>query len=158
MITRRRFLKGAIASAAAFIIPTSLLKNVYAERSQIPLFGKATLNNVSSLDRVSARQLLIVIEKKITEILEWHKYSLNDKITRSIIQNKSSNFLESIKQRRGLDEFRVVCDKTNNSPKIIDKNQLFLDVYVKLNSSAEYHKIRFISQKGIKISELLREK
>lgn len=111
----------------------------------IVVWGQKTLlSRASALDRLNVRLLLIVIEPAIRDLLENFLFELNDDGTRSIISTKIESYLEGIKARKGVTDFAVVCDETNNTPADIDNNRLNVDIYVKPSISIEEIPVRVV--------------
>ena len=97
----------------------------------IRIWGQKTLlNRASALDRVNVRMLLIVIEPAIEALLMDYVFELNDEFSRSMLVSKLTPYLASIKARRGLYDFKVICDTSNNTPEVIDNNEMVVDVPV----------------------------
>ena len=117
----------------------------FAPGKGIVVWGQKTLlSRASALDRLNVRLLLIVIEPAIRDLLENFLFELNDTATRSIIATKLESYLEGIKARKGVTDFAVVCDETNNTPTDIDNNRLNVDVYVKPSLSIEEIPVRVV--------------
>jgi len=105
----------------------------------IAIWGQKTLTPVASaLDRANVRWLLIVIENAIEEFLDDYVFEFNDEYTRSLIRAAVNSYLETIKNRRGLYAYDVVCDDTNNSNDDIDNYRMNVDTYVQPMKAAEY--------------------
>ena len=105
----------------------------------IAIWGQRTLTPVASaLDRANVRWLLIVIENAIEEFLDDYVFEFNDEYTRSLIRAAVNSYLETIKNRRGLYAYDVVCDDTNNSNDDIDNYRMNVDTYVQPMKAAEY--------------------
>jgi phage tail sheath protein FI len=105
----------------------------------IAVWGQKTLQTKpSKLDRVNVRLLMNVIEEATENFLKNFIFEFNDELTRLLIRNQLESYLSEVASRRGLYDFRVVCDESNNTPAIIDANGLVVDVYVKPISVAEY--------------------
>lgn len=122
----------------------------------IAIWGQKTLyGRPSALDRANVRWLLIVVENAIEEFLEEYEFELNDEITRALIRSAVHDYLSSIKSRRGLYDFDVVCDQTNNSPEQIDNYILNLDYYLQPVKAAEYLYGRaVITRTGVDFTEV----
>lgn len=122
----------------------------------IAVWGQRTLQAfASALDRANVRWVLIVIENAIEAYLDENTFEFNDFITRAILQATCFNYLGGIKIRRGLYDFDVVCDASNNSNEDIDNNKLNLDYYVQPTKVAEFMKGRaIITRTGVSFSEV----
>ena len=111
----------------------------------IVVWGQKTLlARASALDRVNVRLLLIVIEPAIKELLENFLFELNDASVRSIIETKIESYLEGIKARKGVQDFDVVADDTNNTQGDIDANRLNVDIFIKPSLSIEDIPVRVV--------------
>lgn len=111
----------------------------------IVVWGQKTLQSrASALDRMNVRLLLIVIEPAIKEFLENYLFELNDVATRAIIETKLESYLETIKARKGITDYDVVCDDSNNSAEDIDANRLNVDVFIKPSRSIEEIPVRVV--------------
>ena len=120
------------------------------------LFGdKTMLAKPSAFDRINVRRLFIVLEKTIATAAKFQLFEFNDAFTRSQFKNLVEPFLRGVQGRRGITEFLVKCDDTNNTSQIIDSNQFIADIYVKPNHSINFITLNFIaSRTGISFSEL----
>ena len=106
------------------------------------VFGQKTASTVSSaFDRMNVRRLLIVLEKYIATAAKYALFEFNDAFTRARIAGMIEPYLRDVKGRRGLYDFRVVVDSTNNTAEVIDRNELVIDVYLKPTKVAEFIKI-----------------
>lgn len=111
----------------------------------IVVWGQKTLQaRASALDRLNVRLLLIVIEPAIKELLENFLFELNDPSTRSIIETKIETYLQGIKARKGIQDFDVVSDDSNNTADDIDANRLNVDVFIKPTKSIEDIPVRIV--------------
>lgn len=111
----------------------------------IIVWGQKTLQaRASALDRLNVRLLLIVIEPAIKTLLEEFLFELNDTGTRSIIETKLEAYLEGIKARRGVTDFDVVADDSNNTQDDIDANRLNVDIFIKPSRSIEDIPVRVV--------------
>jgi hypothetical protein len=111
----------------------------------IVIWGQKTLlSRPSSLNRLNVRLLLIVIEPALKEFLEDYLFELNNEDTRSDIDNKITNYLTGVKSRKGMLDFDVVCDESNNTPTVISNNQLICDVFIKPSYSIEDIPLRVV--------------
>ena len=120
------------------------------------VFGQKTATSVASAaDRVNVRRLLITIEKALATSLRPFLFEPNDTETRDRIKGLINPYLSEIRSRRGLFDFLVVCDSTNNTSFIIDQNQLVVDVYVKPTKTAEFIQVNVIvTNTGTDFSEI----
>lgn len=117
----------------------------YRRGKGIAIWGQKTLWRIpSALDRLNVRLLLIVIENAIAEALENFLFELNDEFTRRLIKAMIESYMEDIKARRGVYDYLVVCDESNNSPVDIDNYRLNVDLYVKPTKAIEYIHFRTV--------------
>ena len=109
------------------------------------VWGQKTLQvKASATDRVNVRRLLVTIEKAVTISLDDYVFELNDRTTRILITNMIDGYLSDIAGNRGLYDYRVVCDESNNDGEVIDRNELWVDIYVKPVRAAEFIQLRTI--------------
>lgn len=108
------------------------------------LYGdKTMLGAPSAFDRVGVRRLFIVMEKAIEKAARDFLFEFNDEYTRARFRNMVDPFLRDIKGRRGINEYRVICDERNNTPAVIDRNEFVGSVLVKPNKSINYITLNF---------------
>ena len=120
------------------------------------LFGDKTLQSKpSSFDRINVRRLFIVLEKAVSTASKASLFEFNDEFTRAQFRNMVEPFLRDVQGRRGITDFKVVCDGTNNSGAIIDTNKFVADIYVKPARSINYITLNFIATRtGVEFSEI----
>ena len=120
------------------------------------LYGDKTLQaKPSAFDRINVRRLFIVLEKAIAIAAKYSLFEFNDSFTRAQFVALVTPFLRDVKGRRGIYDFRVVCDETNNTPLVIDKNQFVGDIYIKPARSINFIKLNFIAVgTGVQFSEV----
>lgn len=120
------------------------------------LFGDKTLQaKPSAFDRINVRRLFIVLEKAIATAAKYQLFELNDEFTRAMFRNMTEPFLREIKGRRGITDFKVVCDQTNNTGEIIDSNQFVADIYIKPARSINFITLNFIATRtGVDFNEI----
>jgi len=112
------------------------------------LFGdKTALGYSSAFDRINVRRLFLVVEKEIAEIARVNLFEFNDEVTRTLFKNNVNPFLRDIQSKRGMYDFLVVCDTTNNTPEIIDRNEFVADIYIKPAKSINFITLNFIATK-----------
>lgn len=128
----------------------------FAPNKGLVIWGQKTLQvKPSALDRINVRFLLIVIERGLRDYLEYQVFQFNDEFTRKQIRLAVSEFLQDIQVRRGLYAYEVICDDTNNTPIIIDRNEMYVDVYLKPVRVAEYITARVvIARTGANFNEI----
>jgi len=120
------------------------------------LFGDKTLQiKPSAFDRINVRRLFIVLKKAITAAARAQLFEFNDGFTRAQFRNIVEPYLRDVKGRRGITDFKVVCDETNNTGEVIDRNEFIADIYVKPARSINFITLNFIATKtGIDFSEV----
>jgi hypothetical protein len=110
------------------------------------LFGDKTLQSKpSAFDRINVRRLFIVLEKSIAQAAKFSLFEFNDTTTQNQFVNLVTPFLADIKARRGIYDYRVVCDSTNNTGQVIDANQFVGDIYVKPARSVNFIQLNFVA-------------
>ena len=120
------------------------------------LFGdKTLLSKPSAFDRINVRRLFIVIEKAISTAAKGQLFEFNDEFTRAQFRNLLEPFLRDVKGRRGVTDFRVVCDATNNTGQVIDANRFVADIFIKPSRSINFISLNFIATRtGVDFSEI----
>jgi len=120
------------------------------------LFGDKTLQiKPSAFDRINVRRLFIVLKKAITAAARSQLFEFNDSFTRAQFRNIVEPYLRDVKGRRGITDFKVVCDSTNNTGEVIDRNEFVADIYVKPARSINFISLNFIATKtGIDFTEV----
>ena len=112
----------------------------------IVLYGDKTLQSKpSAFDRINVRRLFIVLEKSIAKAAEFSLFEFNDEFTRAQFVALVTPFLRDVQGRRGITDFRVVCDTTNNTSQVIDSNQFVGDIYIKPARSINFIQLNFIA-------------
>jgi phage tail sheath protein FI len=110
------------------------------------LYGDKTLTNKpSAFDRINVRRLFIVLETTISKAAKYSLFEFNDDFTRSQFVSLVEPFLRDVKGRRGIYDYKVVCDNTNNTPQVIDSNQFVGDIYIKPARSINFIQLNFIA-------------
>ena len=112
----------------------------------IVLFGDKTLQSKpSAFDRINVRRLFIVLEKTISTAAKYSLFELNDDFTRAQFVALVTPFLRDVQGRRGITDFKVVCDTTNNTPQVINSNQFVGDIYIKPARSINFIQLNFVA-------------
>lgn len=121
------------------------------------MFGdKTAMNRPSAFDRINVRRLFIVLEKAISQAARSFLFEFNDEFTRAQFVNIIEPYLRDIQGRRGIYDFRVVCDETNNTPEAIDRNQFIGDIYVKPARVINFIQLNFVAVRtGVEFSEIV---
>lgn len=121
------------------------------------LFGDKTLYTLNSaFDRINVRRLFITLEKSIVAAAKGTLFELNNEFTRANFRNIVEPFLRDVQGRGGIFDFRVVCDNTNNTAEVIDRNEFIADIYVKPSRSINFIQLNFIPVRtGVEFSEIV---
>ena len=121
------------------------------------LFGDKTLLGFpSAFDRINVRRLFIVLEKAIAVAARQSLFEFNDDFTRAQFVNLVEPFLRDVQSRRGIFDFRVVCDETNNTPEIIDRNEFVGDIFVKPARAINFIQLNFVAVRtGVEFEEVV---
>tara|TARA_Y100001937_G_scaffold3316_1_gene4378 strand:- start:16238 stop:18178 length:1941 start_codon:yes stop_codon:yes gene_type:complete len=122
----------------------------------VVLFGDKTLQSKpSAFDRINVRRLFIVLEKAIATAAKFSLFELNDSFTRAQFKNLVEPFLRDVQGRRGITDFKVVCDESNNTGEVIDRNEFVADIFIKPARSINFIQLNFIATRtGVDFSEL----
>ena len=120
------------------------------------LFGdKTLLAKPSAFDRINVRRLFIVLEKAIATAAKYQLFEFNDAFTRAQFRSLVEPFLRDIKGRRGVYDFRVICDETNNTGEVIDQNQFVADIYIQPARSINFITLNFVATRtGVAFEEV----
>ena len=123
----------------------------------VVLFGDKTfLNKPSAFDRINVRRLFIVLEKAIATAAKFTLFEFNDAFTRSQFKNLIEPYLRDVQGRRGIYDFRVVCDETNNTAEVIDGNRFIGDIYIKPARSINFIQLNFVAvRSGVAFEEIV---
>ena len=121
------------------------------------LYGdKTLLKTASAFDRINVRRLFILLEKTIAIASQTTLFEFNDQFTRAQFKNLVEPFLRNIQGRRGIYDFRVVCDETNNTADVIDSNRFVGDIYIKPARSINFIQLNFVAvRSGVEFSEIV---
>ena len=120
------------------------------------LFGdKTAQSKPSAFDRINVRRLFLVLEKAIAIASKYQLFEFNDEFTRAMFRNMVEPFLREVQGRRGIFDFKVVCDATNNTGEVIDRNEFIGDIYIKPARSINFITLNFIATRtGVAFSEV----
>jgi phage tail sheath protein FI len=120
------------------------------------LFGdKTLLTKPSAFDRINVRRLFIVLEKSIATAAKYQLFEFNDAFTRAQFKNLIEPFLRDVQGRRGITDFLVKCDESNNTGEVIDRNEFIADIFVKPTRSINYITLNFVAARSsINFTEL----
>ena len=122
----------------------------------IILFGDKTgLSTPSAFDRINVRRLFIVLEKAIATASKFQLFEFNDEFTRANFRNLVEPFLREVQGRRGITDFLVVCDETNNTGEVIDRNEFIAEIYIKPARSINFITLSFVATRtGVAFEEV----
>jgi hypothetical protein len=123
----------------------------------VVLFGdKTLLARPSAFDRINVRRLFIVLEKAIARASRFSLFEFNDEFTRASFVALVEPFLRDVQGRRGIFDFKVVCDDSNNTPEIIDRNEFVGDIYIKPARSINFIQLNFVAVRtGVAFEEIV---
>ena len=121
------------------------------------LFGdKTLLATPSAFDRINVRRLFITLQKAITRASNSLLFEFNDEFTRAQFRNLVEPFLRDVQGRRGITDFKVVCDETNNTAEVIDTNRFVGDIYIKPARAINFIRLNFIAVRtGVEFTEIV---
>jgi phage tail sheath protein FI len=122
----------------------------------VVLFGdKTALAKPSAFDRINVRRLFLVLEKAIATAAKFQLFEFNDEFTRAQFRNLVEPFLRDVQGRRGIQDFSVKADASNNTAEVIDRNEFVGDIFVKPNRSINFITLNFIATRtGVAFSEV----
>lgn len=121
------------------------------------LYGdKTALGRPSAFDRINVRRLFIVLEKTVAIAAQSTLFEFNDEFTRAQFKNLVEPFLRDVQGRRGIYDFKVVCDETNNTPEVIDSNRFVGDIYIKPAKSINFIQLNFVAvRSNVEFNEIV---
>jgi len=120
------------------------------------LYGDRTgLSFASAFDRINVRRLFLTVEKALEGLANDQLFEFNDEITRSQFTNAVEPYLRDVQAKRGLYDFRVICDSTNNTPDIVDNNEFRADIFLKPTKAINYVTLTFVATRtGVAFDEV----
>jgi hypothetical protein len=123
------------------------------------LFGDKTMQRKpSAFDRINVRRLFIVLEKAISTSAKYQLFEFNDEFTRANFVNMVTPFLRDVQGRQGIQDFKVVCNETNNPGSVIDRNEFVADIYIKPARSINFIQLNFVAvRSGVEFTEIAGE-
>lgn len=123
----------------------------------ILLFGdKTALGYASAFDRINVRRLFLTVEQALENVATSQLFELNDQITRANFVNIVEPYLRDVQAKRGIYDFRVICDETNNTPDVIDNNEFRADIFLKPTKSINYVTLTFVATRtGVSFEEVI---
>ena len=121
------------------------------------LFGdKTALSTPSAFDRINVRKLFLTVERAIEQAAKAQLFEINDEVTRGVFRAIVEPFLRDVQSRRGITDFLVVCDETNNTPAVIDANEFLAEIYIQPARSINFITLTFTATRtGIDFSEVI---
>jgi len=125
--------------------------------SGVTLFGdKTALASPSAFDRINVRRLFLNIENRVESLAKQVLFEQNDEITRGSFSSAVNSYLNEVSARRGITDFLVVCDDTNNTPDVIDRNEFVAEIFIKPTRSINYITLTFTATKtGVSFNEVV---
>jgi phage tail sheath protein FI len=127
----------------------------FAGQGKVIWGQKTILDKSSAFNRINVRRLFMILEKSISTAVKYFLFEPNDDLTRLLLVNMIDPFLRDVKARRGVYDYLVICDETNNTPERIDRNELWADIYIKPTRAAEFIVLNFIATKtGASFTEI----
>ena len=125
--------------------------------SGVTLFGdKTALASPSAFDRINVRRLFLNVEKRVGNLAKQVLFEQNDEATRASFASAVNSYLNEVQSRRGVTDFLVVCDDSNNTPDVIDRNEFVAEIYIKPTRSINYITITFTATKtGVSFNEVV---
>lgn len=121
------------------------------------LYGDRTqLAKPSAFQKINVRRLFIVLEKAIATAAKFQLFEFNDSFTRAQFVNMVEPYLREVQGRRGIFEYKVVCDDTNNTPEVIDSSEFVADIYIKPTYSINFIQLNFVAVRtGVEFEEII---
>jgi len=122
----------------------------------IILFGdKTALGYASAFDRINVRRLFLTVEQALERTAQAQLFELNDSLTRANFVNIVEPYLRDVQAKRGVYDFRIICDETNNTPDVIDNNEFRADIFLKPTKSINYVTLTFVATRtGVSFEEV----
>jgi phage tail sheath protein FI len=129
-----------------FLYTIALNPVVFFSNDGYSIFGQKTLQNKpSAFDRINVRRLFLTLERAVQRTLKYFVFEPNTEFVRTRIRNSITPIFELAKNTEGLYDYLIVCDDRNNTPEVIDKNELAVDIYIKPVKAAEFILVNFIA-------------
>jgi hypothetical protein len=130
---------------------------IFSPGAGIILFGDRTgLAKASAFDRINVRRLFVYLENAISQAAKDQLFEFNDEITRTNFVNTIEPFLRDVQAKRGITDYVVICDETNNTAAVIDNNEFVADIYIKPSRSINFIGLTFIATKtGVSFEEVI---
>ena len=130
---------------------------IFSPGAGIILFGDKTgLAKASAFDRINVRRLFIYLEQAIAAAGKDVMFEFNDEITRTGFVNAVEPFLRDVQAKRGIQDFRLICDATNNTAAVVDANEFVADIYIKPSRSINFVGLTFVATRsGVSFEEVV---
>ena len=130
---------------------------IFSAGSGIVLFGdKTALSKSSAFDRINVRRLFIYLEDAISSAAKDQLFEFNDEITRTNFVNIVEPFLRDVQAKRGIQDYVVICDETNNTAAVIDNNEFVADIFIKPARSINFIGLTFVATRtGVSFEEVI---
>jgi hypothetical protein len=143
-------------TARDYIYPKGINPVVTISGEGTLLYGDRTAQTKpSAFDRINVRRLFIVLEKAIAIAAKYSLFELNDPFTRSMFLSMIEPFLRDVQARRGIYDYKAICDETNNTPEVIDGNRFVADIYIQPARSINFIQLNFIATRtGVNFEEI----
>lgn len=130
--------------------------NVFSVEGAVLFGDKTLLSKPSAFDRINVRRLFTTLEKAIATAGRYMLFEQNDDFTRTQFVNMVEPFLRDVQGRRGITDFRVICDKTNNTAEVVDRNEFTADIYIKPVRSTNFIRLNFVAVRtGVSFEEVV---
>lgn len=114
----------------------------------VVLFGDRTaLAKPSAFDRINVRRLFDVVERAVYDFSKYYLFELNDALTRNTFKSAVDGYLSAVKGRGGVYDYKVVCDETNNTAEVVDRNQFVADIFLKPVKSINFIQLNFVAMR-----------
>ena len=139
------------------LYPKRINPIIFSPGAGIILFGdKTALSYTSAFDRINVRRLFLTLESTIERAARAQLFEFNDIITRSNFINIIEPYLRDVKSKRGITDFLVICDESNNTPSVIDSNQFIADIFIKPARSINFIGLTFVATRtGVSFEEVV---
>jgi len=139
------------------LYPKRINPIIFSPGAGIILFGdKTALSYTSAFDRINVRRLFLTLESSIEKAARAQLFEFNDTITRANFINIVEPYLRDVKSKRGITDFVVVCDESNNTPAVIDGNQFKADIYIQPARSINFIGLTFVATRtGVSFEEII---
>jgi hypothetical protein len=123
----------------------------------VVLFGdKTALATPSAFDRINVRRLFLAVERRVGSLAKNVLFELNDDATRATFSNAVNSYMSEVKAKRGVTDYLVVCDESNNTPDVIDRNEFVAEIYIKPARSINFITITFVATRtGVSFAEVV---